>query len=82
MRASFLLSLLATLLGAAERPRLAILTDIGGDPDWGGQFLRGADGWHHDVPAEDGRDPRETVSRWRPDFQRDFAPRMRRCLPE
>jgi len=51
-------------------------------PGWGGQFLRGADGWYHDVPAENGRDPRETVSRWRPDFQRDFAERMLWCLPD
>ena len=29
-----------------------------------------------------GVDPRETVSRWRPDFQRDFARRMAWCVAE
>lgn len=51
-------------------------------PGWGGQFRKSSDGWYHDVPKEDGRDPRETVSRWRADFQRDFARRMAWCLPD
>ena len=49
-------------------------------PGWGGQFARGAGGWWYDVPARKGFDPRETVSRWRPEFQRDFAARMRWCV--
>ena len=51
-------------------------------PGWGGQFVRENDGWFRDVPAEPGEDPREPVSRWRPDFQRDFAKRMAWCVPE
>ena len=49
-------------------------------PGWGGQFARERDGWFRDAPAEAGRDPRESVSRWRPDFQRDFAVRMAWCV--
>lgn len=41
-------------------------------PGWGGQFRKDASGWYRDL--EDS--PRETVSRWRGDFQRDFAKRM------
>jgi hypothetical protein len=44
-------------------------------PGWGGQYARQPDGWYRDLPARPGFDPRETVSRWRPDFQRDFARR-------
>ena len=51
-------------------------------PGWGGQFQREADGWYRDLPAKEGFDPRSTVSRWRPDFQRDFAKRMAWCLAE
>jgi hypothetical protein len=50
-------------------------------PGWGGQFVRERDGWFRDPPAGAGMDPRESVSRWRPDFQRDFATRMRWCVP-
>jgi hypothetical protein len=50
-------------------------------PGWGGQFARESDGWFRDLPARPGVDPRETVSRWRPDFQRDFARRMSWCVP-
>lgn len=50
-------------------------------PGWGGQFQRDPDGWWRDLPAKDGFDPRTTVSRWRPDFQADFAKRMSWCLP-
>jgi hypothetical protein len=48
-------------------------------PGWGGRYQLGADGWYRDLPAKDGADPRETVYRWRPDFQRDFARRMAWC---
>jgi len=51
-------------------------------PGWGGQFQRGPDGWWRDLPPRDGFDPRTTVSRWRPDFQRDFAQRMAWCRPQ
>jgi hypothetical protein len=51
-------------------------------PGWGGQFQREADGWYRDLPAKEGLDPRTTVSRWRPDFQRDFAKRITWCLAE
>jgi hypothetical protein len=51
-------------------------------PGWGGQFQREADGWYLDLPAKDAFDPRSTVSRWRPDFQSDFAKRMAWCLAE
>lgn len=51
-------------------------------PGWGGQFLRQNDGWHRDQPAAENFDPRSTVSRWRPDFQRDFARRMAWCVDE
>jgi hypothetical protein len=51
-------------------------------PGWGGQFVRQSDGWFRDQPAEAGKDPRESVSRCRPDFQRDFAKRMAWCVPE
>lgn len=50
-------------------------------PGWGGRFVREDDGWYRDVRAGDGEDPRESVSRWRPDFQRDFARRMSWCVP-
>jgi hypothetical protein len=51
-------------------------------PGWGGQYQRDPDGWWRDLPAREGFDPRTTVSRWRPDFQRDFARRLAWCLPE
>jgi hypothetical protein len=51
-------------------------------PGWGGQFVREDDGWFRDAPAAPGKDSREAVSRWRLDFQRDFARRMAWCLPE
>lgn len=50
-------------------------------PGWGGQFQREPDGWYIDIDAAEGRDPRETVSRWRPAFQADFARRMAWCRP-
>ena len=50
-------------------------------PGWGGQFVRERDGWFRDPAAEPGKDPRASVSRWRPDFQQDFAKRMAWCVP-
>ncbi|MCX7048033.1 MAG: DUF1593 domain-containing protein [Candidatus Sumerlaeota bacterium] len=51
-------------------------------PGWGGQYQLQPDGWYHDLPAKSGFDPRETVSKWRPDFQRDFARRMAGSRPD
>jgi hypothetical protein len=51
-------------------------------PGWGGQFVREHDGWFRDLPAAEGVDPRTSVSRSRPDFQRDFARRMAWCVAE
>jgi hypothetical protein len=51
-------------------------------PGWGGQFVRDEAGWFRDPPAGAGSDPRELVSRWRADFQRDFAKRMAWCSPD
>lgn len=50
-------------------------------PGWGGQYRRLPDGRWGDLPAADGFEPRHTVSRWRPDFQRDFARRAAWALP-
>ena len=50
-------------------------------PGWGGQFARDSDGWFRDPPPDGRHDPRTSVSRWRPDFQRDFAKRMSWCMP-
>jgi hypothetical protein len=50
-------------------------------PGWGGRFQREADGWYRDVAGEGQDDPRHSVSRWRPDFQKDFARRMAWCQP-
>lgn len=50
-------------------------------PGWGGQYRKAPDGWYRDVHSKDA-DPRETVSRWRPEFQSDFARRMSWCLPD
>jgi hypothetical protein len=58
----------------------------GNDPDdpsqpgWGGRFERMTDGWFRDLPRKDDFDPRTTVSRWRSEFQADFAKRMRWCV--
>ncbi|PHQ37005.1 DUF1593 domain-containing protein [Rhodopirellula bahusiensis] len=41
---------------------------------WGGQFGRAADGSYRDDQTK--MDHRETVSRWRSEFQKDFALRM------
>lgn len=44
-------------------------------PGWGGRFRREPDGWYRDLDE----DPRRTVYRHRPEFQADFAKRMRWC---
>jgi hypothetical protein len=49
-------------------------------PGWGGQFERQPDGWYRDMPERGGFDPRTTVSRWRAEFQADFAKRMSWCV--
>ncbi|MBP7948957.1 MAG: DUF1593 domain-containing protein [Verrucomicrobiales bacterium] len=48
-------------------------------PGWGGCFQREADGWWRDLPVTGAQDCRTGVSRWRPDFQKDFARRMAWC---
>jgi hypothetical protein len=50
-------------------------------PGWGGQYRRLPDGRWGDLPAAGDFEPRHTVSRWRPDFQRDFAIRATWALP-
>ncbi len=50
-------------------------------PGWGGQYVRQSDGWYTDPATKEGSDARESVSRWRPEFQKDFARRMAWCLP-
>lgn len=47
-------------------------------PGWGGQYRKAGDGWYRDDQST-ATDPRESVSRWRPDFQQDFALRMSWC---
>jgi hypothetical protein len=48
-------------------------------PGWGGQFQQETDGWWQDLSAQANFDPRTTVSRWRQQFQDDFARRMAWC---
>jgi len=45
-------------------------------PGWGGVYRKSTDGFWRDLEIEPGKDPRDTVSRWRPVFQEDFARRM------
>lgn len=78
-----------TCLKEGDTPSWFFFLPIGGNdpndpskPGWGGQFQRESDGWWRDLPAKDGLDPRDAVSRWRPDFQNDFAKRMAWCLPD
>ncbi len=47
---------------------------------WGGRFRKSEDGWSRDLMITDSFDPRETVSRFRSEFQADFAKRMRWCV--
>lgn len=51
-------------------------------PGWGGSFQKSPDGTYRDIPLSGKSDPRESVSRWRPAFQEDFAKRMSWCLPK
>ncbi len=51
-------------------------------PGWGGQYRKAEDGWWRDLPISENFDPRETVSRWRPQFQADFARRIGWCVAE
>ncbi|MCA9031081.1 MAG: DUF1593 domain-containing protein [Planctomycetaceae bacterium] len=51
-------------------------------PGWGGQFERQPDGWYRDLPWTEDFDPRTTVSRWREEFQKDFAKRMSWCVAQ
>jgi len=48
-------------------------------PGWGGQYRQMPNGWYGDLDAAEGLDPRLTVSRWRPEFQADFAWRLTWC---
>jgi hypothetical protein len=48
-------------------------------PGWGGQYQKQPDGWYRDIPNADRR---ESVHRWRPAFQKDFARRMAWCIGE
>jgi len=50
-------------------------------PGWGGQYQREPHGWCRDLTTRNDFDPRTTVSRWRADFQKDFAQRMAWCRP-
>lgn len=45
---------------------------------WGGEYRKSREGWFRDDRSA-GQDPRESVSRWRPDFQKEFARRMAWC---
>jgi len=51
-------------------------------PGWGGRFAKSPDGCFRDPNATNSFDPRTTVSRWRNEFQADFAQRMRWCASE
>ena len=46
---------------------------------WGGQYKKAPSGWYRDLETTDRFDARSTVSRWREEFQKDFAKRMAWC---
>lgn len=76
-------------LKEGDTPSWFFFLPIGGNdpsdpskPGWGGQFQRDPDGWFRDLSARDGFDPRTTISRWRPQYQADFARRMSWCRPD
>lgn len=48
-------------------------------PGWGGRFHKTDSGWYQDDRF--GKEARLSVSRWRPNFQKDFALRMSWCEP-
>ncbi|WP_417849397.1 DUF1593 domain-containing protein [Thalassoglobus sp.] len=49
-------------------------------PGWGGEYIKSSTGWYRDR-YQMGNDPRLSVSRWRGDFQKDFAERISWCRP-
>lgn len=70
-------------LKEGDTPSWFFFLPIGGNdpadptkPGWGGRYRRAADGWFRSLPKTESFDPRDTVSRWRPDYQNDFARRM------
>ena len=74
-------------LKESDTPSWFFFLPLGGndpkDPSkagWGGKFQKSKDGWFRDVAIEDEVDPRETVSKFRPKFQADFAKRMCWCV--
>jgi Protein of unknown function (DUF1593) len=48
-------------------------------PGWGGRYEKSPDGWWRDLREKPESDPRVEVSRWRPEFQKEFARRMAWC---
>jgi hypothetical protein len=48
-------------------------------PGWGGEYHRVESGWWRDLPKDGDQDRRNTISRWRPEFQADFTLRMQWC---
>lgn len=50
-------------------------------PGWGGRYEKTPEGWFRDIYHGE-LDPRQSVSRWRPQFQEDFALRMSWCRGE
>jgi hypothetical protein len=76
-----------TCMKEGDTPSWFFFLPLGGNdprdpskPGWGGQYLRGDDGWFHDAPAAKPGAARENVSRHRPAFQADFAQRMAWCV--
>ncbi len=47
---------------------------------WGGEFQQGLGGWWYDAERTNSHDPRTSVSRWRAEYQADFARRMNWCV--
>ncbi|MCA9045528.1 MAG: DUF1593 domain-containing protein [Planctomycetaceae bacterium] len=76
-------------LKEGDTPSWCFFLPLGGNeiddptkPGWGGQFERQPDGWYRDLPRTEEFDPRTTVSRWREEFQKDFAKRMSWCVAQ
>jgi hypothetical protein len=77
-----------TCMKEGDAPSWLFFLPLGGNdprdptkPGWGGRYQLRPDGRWGDLPAAPGFDPRETVSRWRPDFQSDFAKRAVWAVP-
>lgn len=75
-------------LKEGDTPSWFFFLPIGGNdpsdptqPGWGGKYSKSTDSWYHDAQTT-GKDPRESVSHWRPTFQKDFARRMAWCMEE